>query len=157
MSCFVGNCEDGPAPPRGGEEVSLNRLLRVPPPCLLDGDAPDGLPGAAGPADPRPLSEADRRTWARLAIGSIVVFVRGVEVGIGEVRQNQTHHHMAMVRRIHAAEAQIRALGGTIEVSQSSFDAMAEARDWLLSATDELEDVTVTPSPPPGDPWKVGM
>jgi len=76
---------------------------------------------------------------------------------LSEVRQNQTHHHMAMVRRIHAAEAQIRALGGTIEVSQSGFDAMAEARDWLLSATDELEDVTVTPSPPPGDPWKVGM
>jgi hypothetical protein len=34
---------------------------------------------------------------------------------------------------------------------------MAEARDWLLSATEDLEDVTVTPSPPRGDPWKVGM
>jgi hypothetical protein len=76
---------------------------------------------------------------------------------LAEVRQDQTHHHMAMVRRIHAAEAQIRALGGTVEVSQSSFDAMAEARDWLLSATEVLEDVTVTPSPPRGDPWKVGM
>lgn len=76
---------------------------------------------------------------------------------LAEVRQDQTHHHMAMVRRIHAAEAQIRALGGTVEISQSSFDAMAEARDWLLSATEALEDVTVTPSPPRGDPWKVGM
>ena len=36
-------------------------------------------------------------------------------------------------------------------------DAMAEARDWLLSATEDLDDVTVTPSPPRGDPWKVGM
>ena len=76
---------------------------------------------------------------------------------LAEVRQNQTHHAMAMVRRIHAAERQIRKLGGEVEVSQSSFDAMAEMRDWLLSATEELEDVTVTPSPPPGDPWKVGM
>jgi hypothetical protein len=48
-------------------------------------------------------------------------------------------------------------LGGQVEVSQSSFDAMAATRDWLLEATRELEDVTVTPSPPPGDPWKVGM
>ena len=76
---------------------------------------------------------------------------------LAEVRQTRTHHHMAMVRRIHAAEAQIRALGGEVTVSQSSFDAMAEARDWLLSATEDLEDVTVTPSPPPGDPWQVGM
>ena len=76
---------------------------------------------------------------------------------LSEMRQNRTHHHMAMVRRIHAAEAQIRALGGEVTVSQSSFDAMAEARDWLLSATEELDDVTVTPSPPRGDPWKVGM
>ena len=74
-----------------------------------------------------------------------------------EVRQNQTHQAMAMVRRIHAAERQIRDLGGEVVVSQSGFDAMAEARDWLLAATEELEDVTVTPSPPPGDPWKVGM
>ncbi len=74
-----------------------------------------------------------------------------------EVRQARTHHHMAMVRRIHAAERQIRDLGGEVTVSQSSFDAMAEAREWLLAATEELEDVTVTPSPPPGDPWKVGM
>lgn len=76
---------------------------------------------------------------------------------LAEVRQTRTHHHMAMVRRIHAAERQIRDLGGEITVSQSGFDAMAEARDWLLAATEELEDVTVTPSPPPGDPWKVGM
>jgi hypothetical protein len=34
---------------------------------------------------------------------------------------------------------------------------VTEARDWLLSATEALEDVTVTPSPPRGDPWKVGM
>jgi len=74
-----------------------------------------------------------------------------------EVRQTQTHRAMAMVRRIHAAERQIRKLGGEVEVSQSSFDAMAGMRDWLLSATQDLEDVTVTPSPPPGDPWKVGM
>ena len=76
---------------------------------------------------------------------------------LAEVRQNRTHRHMAMVRRIHAAERQIRNLGGEVEVSQSSFDAMAEARDWLLLATEELDDVTVTPSPPRGDPWKVGM
>lgn len=63
----------------------------------------------------------------------------------------------ALVRRIHAAERQIRDLGGEVVVSQSSFDAMAGARDWLLEATEALEDVTVTPSPPPGDPWKVGM
>ncbi len=76
---------------------------------------------------------------------------------LAEVRQTRTHHAMAMVRRIHAAERQIRKLGGEVEVSQSSFDAMAGTRDWLLEATRELEDVTVTPSPPPGDPWKVGM
>jgi len=76
---------------------------------------------------------------------------------LAEVRQTQTHNHMAMIRRIHAAERQIRDLGGEVVVSQSSFDAMAGARDWLLEATEELEDVTVTPSPPPGDPWKVGM
>ena len=76
---------------------------------------------------------------------------------LAEVRQNRTHHHMAMVRRIHAAERQIRELGGEVVVSQSSFDAMAEARDWLLSATEELDDVTVTPSPPRGNPWAVGM
>ena len=74
-----------------------------------------------------------------------------------ESYQNQTHHHMAMVRRIHAAERQIRELGGEVVVSQSSFDAMADARDWLLSATEALEDVTVTPSPPRGNPWAVGM
>jgi len=74
-----------------------------------------------------------------------------------EVRQEQTHNHMAMVRRIHAAEAQIRALGGEVTVSQSGVDAMALSRDWLLSMMEELEDVTVTPSPPRGDPWKVGM
>ena len=76
---------------------------------------------------------------------------------LAEVRQTQTHRHMAMVRRIHAAEAQIRALGGEVTVSQSGFDAMTEVRDWLMSATEALEDVTVTPSPPPGDPWQVGM
>ena len=76
---------------------------------------------------------------------------------LAEVRQSRTHHQMAMIRRIHAAERQIRDLGGEVVVSQSSFDAMAGARDWLLEATEELEDVTVTPSPPPGDPWKVGM
>lgn len=74
-----------------------------------------------------------------------------------ELHQERTHNHMAMVRRIHAAEAQIRALGGEITVSQSSFDAIVGTRDWLLSALEELEDVTVTPSPPRGDPWKVGM
>lgn len=76
---------------------------------------------------------------------------------LAEVRQTQTHHHMAMVRRIHAAERQIRDLGGEVVVSQSGFDAMREAREWLLDATEELEDVAVAPSPPPGDPWKVGM
>ena len=76
---------------------------------------------------------------------------------LAEVRQSRTHHQMAMIRRIHAAERQIRDLGGEVVISQSSFDAMAEARDWLLEATEALEDVTVTPSPPPGDPWKVGM
>ena len=50
------------------------------------------------------------------------------------------------------APEHIRRLGGP-----ALDKAMAEARDWLLAATDELEDVTVTPSPPPGDPWKVGM
>ena len=30
---------------------------------------------------------------------------------LAEVRQTRTHHHMAMVRRIHAAERQIRDLG----------------------------------------------
>jgi hypothetical protein len=74
-----------------------------------------------------------------------------------EVGQERTHNHMAMVRRIHAAEAQIRALGGEVTVSQSGVDAMLVSRDCLLSMMEELEDVTVTPSPPRGDPWKVGM
>lgn len=76
---------------------------------------------------------------------------------LSEARLEQTHRHMAMVRRIHAAERQVRDLGGAVVVSQSGFGAMAEVRDWLLAATEALDDVTVTPSPPRGDPWKVGM
>lgn len=76
---------------------------------------------------------------------------------LSELSQNATHHQMALVRRIHAAEARVRELGGEVSVSQSSFDAVADARDWLLSAMEALEDVTVTPSPPRGNPWNVGM
>ena len=76
---------------------------------------------------------------------------------LSEAYQSRTHHQMALVRRIHAAEAHIRELGGEVTVSQSGFDAMSEARDWLLAAMANLDDVAVTPSPPPGNPWAVGM
>jgi hypothetical protein len=74
----------------------------------------------------------------------------------GERSQAMKHHQLAMLFRIHAAEARIRAMGGAVEVSQSSFDETADARAWLLETASELDDVTVTPSPPPGDPWAVG-
>ena len=74
-----------------------------------------------------------------------------------EAYERQTHHHMALVRRIHSAERQVRQLGGEVTVSQSGFDAMSEARDWLMSVMQELDDVAVDPSPPRGDPWAVGM
>ena len=70
--------------------------------------------------------------------------------------QALTHHRLAMLFRIHAAEAQIKALGGEVVVSQSSFDEVADARAWLTDQALALDEVTVTPSPPPGDPWKIG-
>ena len=32
-----------------------------------------------------------------------------------------------------------------------------EVTSSMIASGVTLEDVTVTPSPPPGDPWKVGM
>ena len=74
-----------------------------------------------------------------------------------EAQQAAVHHEMALMRRIHAAERQVRALGGEVTVSQSGFEAAAEARAWLLEQAADLDRVTVTPSPPPGDPWAVGL
>lgn len=74
----------------------------------------------------------------------------------GERSHAATHHQLAMLFRIHAAEAKIKELGGEVVVSQSSFDEVADARAWLLGPASALDDVTVTPSPPPGNPWAVG-
>jgi hypothetical protein len=71
--------------------------------------------------------------------------------------QATAHHQMALLRRIHAAERQVKALGGTVVVTQAGFDEAADARAWLLEEALALEEVTVTPGPPPGNPWNVGL
>ncbi|MDP3370979.1 MAG: hypothetical protein Q8M32_14175 [Brevundimonas sp.] len=75
----------------------------------------------------------------------------------GEAYMAKAHHQMALLRRIHAAERQVRDLGGEVTVSQSGFTAAAEARDWLIERATELDQVAVTASPPHGDPWAVGL
>ena len=71
--------------------------------------------------------------------------------------QATMHHQMAMLRRVHAAERQVKALGGEVVVTQAGFDEVADARAWLIDEALALDEVTVTPSPPPGDPWTVGL
>jgi len=67
------------------------------------------------------------------------------------------HRHMAMLRRIHAAEAQLREAGIAVIVSHSGYDSVAETREWLLTVATGMDDVTVMPSPPPGNPWNIGQ
>jgi len=74
-----------------------------------------------------------------------------------EQHQAVAHHQMALLRRIHAAERQVRALGGAVSTTQAGFDEVADARAWLLEEALELDEVSVTPSPPPGNPWAVGL
>ena len=111
----------------------------------------DVLTDDSGAAVARMAMAPDRRNDPDLALKEAYHALHGAAC------QARAHHQMALIRRIHANERQIRDLGGEVVVSQSSFDAMADERDWLLSVMADLDAVTVTPSPPPGDPWKVGM
>ena len=90
----------GPLPPRGGEEVSVGRLVKVPPPCDFDAEP---APGAALPG-PRVLSEAARRTCVRLAANSLVLYKRDSAAGLGEVLQNQ-HRRLVLVVAEHVCQA----------------------------------------------------
>jgi hypothetical protein len=82
---------------------------------------------------------------------------RAYHTWMGDRRQAVAHHQMAMLRRLHAAHRQIKDMGGEVTVSQSGFDQVKEARDWLLNEALELDEVAVTPSPPPGNPWNIGL
>ena len=80
--------------PRGGEEVSVGRLMKVPPGPDLDTSS---SPASAAEAPPRALSEAERRTCNRLTAGLMVLFRRQDEAGLGEIQQNQNRRMVLVV------------------------------------------------------------
>ncbi|CAE8630136.1 unnamed protein product [Polarella glacialis] len=82
--CVIGPTESGPTPPRGGEEVSVGRLLKIPPPCELADEA--GLPT---PPQPPPLSEDKRRAFSHFPYNCFICWRhRNGTVAVGQVRNN---------------------------------------------------------------------
>ncbi|CAE8652229.1 unnamed protein product, partial [Polarella glacialis] len=82
--CVIGPTESGPTPPRGGEEVSVGRLLKIPPPCELADEA--GLPT---PPQPPPLSEDKRRAFSHFPYNCFICWRHhNGTVAVGQVRNN---------------------------------------------------------------------
>ena len=82
--CVIGPTDGGPTPPRGGEEVSVGRLLKIPPPCELADEV--GLPT---PPQPPPLSEDKRRAFSHFPYNCFICWRHhNGTVAVGQVRNN---------------------------------------------------------------------